>query len=136
MNVPPSKKAKTIIVTDKTDVFEKGSIFFEKLASASEVVITDTKDGIENGAVNIVVDGAQIYLPMSELIDKDKELERLNSEKTKLESEIKRVEGKLSNAGFIAKAPEKLVNEEREKGDKYKEMLKKVLESIEAMSNM
>ena len=90
----------------------------------------------ENGAVNIVVDGAQIYLPMSELIDKDKELERLNSEKTKLESEIKRVEGKLSNAGFIAKAPEKLVNEEREKGDKYKEMLKKVLESIEAMSNM
>ena len=73
---------------------------------------------------------------MSELVDKDKELERLNAEKKKLEGEIKRVEGKLSNPGFMAKAPEKLVNEERAKGEKYKEMLVKVLESIDAMNNM
>ena len=136
MNVPPSKKAKTIIVTDKADVFSKGVAFFEKLASASEVVIASTNDGIDANAVNIVVDGAQIYLPMSELVDKEKELARLMSEKTKLEGEIKRVEGKLNNAGFMAKAPEKLVAEEREKGEKYKEMLDKVLLSIDAMSKM
>ena len=136
MNVPPSKKAKTIIVTDKADIFAKGTAFFEKLASASEVVITDTNDGIDPNAVNIVVDGAQIYLPMSELVDKEKELARLEAEKKKLEGEIKRVEGKLNNAGFMAKAPEKLVAEEREKGEKYKAMLDKVLESINAINEM
>ena len=136
MNVPPSKKAKTIIVTDKADIFAKGTVFFEKLASASEVVICDTNDGIDPNAVNIVVDGAQIYLPMSELVDKEKELARLEAEKKKLEGEIKRVEGKLNNPGFMAKAPEKLVAEEREKGDKYKAMLDKVLESLKAINEM
>ena len=136
MNVPPSKKAKTIIVTDKEDIFKKGVSFFEKLASASEVIISSDNTGIDANAVNIVVDGAQIYLPMSELVDKDKELERLNAEKKKLEGEIKRVEGKLGNPGFMSKAPEKLVNEERAKGEKYKEMLEKVLKSIEAMNEM
>ena len=136
MNVPPSKKAKTIIVTDKADIFANGTAFFEKLASASEVVITDTNDGIDPNAVNIVVDGAQIYLPMSELVDKEKELARLEAEKKKLEGEIKRVEGKLNNPGFMAKAPEKLVAEEREKGEKYKAMLDKVLESINAINEM
>ncbi len=136
MNVPPSKKAKTIIVTDKTDVFRNGVNFFIKLASASEVVICDSNDGIDANAVNIVVDGAQIYLPMSELVDKEKELARLEAEKKKLEGEIKRVEGKLNNAGFMAKAPEKLVAEEREKGEKYKNMLDKVLESIKSINEM
>ncbi len=136
MNVPPSKKAKTIIVTDKADIFAKGTVFFEKLASASEVVICDTNDGIDPNAVNIVVDSAQIYLPMSELVDKEKELARLEAEKKKLEGEIKRVEGKLNNPGFMAKAPEKLVAEEREKGEKYKAMLDKVLESLKAINEM
>ena len=136
MNVPPSKKAKTIIVTDRKDVFENGINFFIKLASASEVVICDTNDGIDANAVNIVVDGAQIHLPMSELVDKEKELARLEAEKKKLEGEIKRVEGKLNNVGFMAKAPEKLVAEEREKGEKYKNMLDKVLESIKSISEM
>ena len=136
MNVPPSKKAKTIIVTDKQSIFESGVQFFIKLASASEVVVTDTNDGIDANAVNIVVDGAQIYLPMSELVDKEKELERLAAEKKKLEGEIKRVEGKLNNPGFMAKAPEKLVNEEREKGEKYRAMLDKVLESIKSIGEM
>ena len=66
-------------------------------------------------------------------MDKEKELERLTKEKEKLESEIKRVESKLSNAGFVAKAPQKLVDEEKEKGEKYKDMLQKVLESIEKL---
>ncbi len=136
MNVPPSKKAKVIIVTAKTDVFEQGKAFFEKLASASEAVVQTDKSGISDNAVNVVVPSAEIYLPLDELVDKSKELERLNAEKKKLEGEIKRVEGKLNNPGFVNKAPAKVVDEERAKGEKYKEMLEKVLESIKSMENM
>ena len=136
MNVPPSKKAKVIIVTAKTDVFEQGTAFFEKLASASEAVVQTDKSGISDNAVNVVVPSAEIYLPLDELVDKSKELERLNAEKKKLEGEIKRVEGKLNNPGFVNKAPAKVVDEERAKGEKYKEMLEKVLESIKSMENI
>ncbi|MBQ7794574.1 MAG: valine--tRNA ligase [Clostridia bacterium] len=136
MNVPPSKKAKLIIVTDKTDVYTTGEPFFVKLASASEVEITDDRANAPSNAVNIVVDGAELFLPLAELVDKDKELERLNKEKKDLEAEIKRVEGKLSNQGFVAKAPQKVVDEERAKGEKYREMLEKVTASILAMENM
>ncbi|MBR5809163.1 MAG: class I tRNA ligase family protein, partial [Clostridia bacterium] len=136
MNVPPSKKAKVILVTDKADIFEKGATFFEKLASASETVVQATKDGIDANAVNIVVDSCEIFIPMGELVDKEKELERLNAEKKKLEGEIKRVEGKLSNEGFVSKAPQKVIDEEKEKGRKYSEMLEKVLETIRGLENM
>ena len=133
MNVPPSKKAKTIIVTDKADVFEKGKIFFEKLASASEAVVQADKSGIDANAVNVVVPSAEIFLPLDELVDKAKELERLNAEKKKLEGEIKRGEGKLNNQGFVSKAPQKVIDEEKAKGVKYREMLDKVLASISSM---
>ncbi len=136
MNVPPSKKAKVIIVTDKTDVFEKGTAFFEKLASAADVSVRTSKNDIDANAVNIVVDSAEIFIPTGELVDKDKELARLNDEKKRLEGEIKRVEGKLSNQGFVSKAPEKVINEEREKGKKYADMLEKVLERIKNLENM
>ena len=136
MNVPPSKKAKTIIVTDKTDIFSQGTVFFEKLASASEAVVQKDKSGISENAVNVVVPSAEIYLPLDELVDKSKELERLNGEKKKLEGEIKRVESKLSNPGFVNKAPQKVVDEEKAKGEKYKEMLEKVIKSIESMENL
>ncbi|NDO18721.1 valine--tRNA ligase [Lachnospiraceae bacterium MD329] len=136
MNVPPSKKAKVIIVTDKNDVFGQGTTFFEKLASASEAIVQSDKSGVSDNAVNIVVPSAEIYLPLDELVDKSKELARLNDEKKKLEGEIKRVEGKLNNAGFVAKAPQKVVDEEKAKGEKYKEMLEKVLESIKNMENI
>ncbi len=130
MNVPPSKKAKAIIVTDKTAIFQNGAIFFEKLASASETVVQSDKSGVDASAVNIVVPSAEIFLPLDDLVDREKEIERLNAEKKKLEGEIKRVEGKLGNPGFTAKAPQKVVEEERAKGEKYKEMLEKVLESL------
>ena len=136
MNVPPSKKAKVIIVTDKTDVFKQGTAFFEKLASASEAAVQTDKSGISDNAVNVVVPSAEVFLPLDELVDKTKELERLNAEKKKLEGEIKRVEGKLNNAGFVSKAPQKVVDEEKAKGEKYKEMLEKVLENIKSMENM
>ena len=136
MNVPPSKKAKVIIVTDKNDIFEKGSVFFEKLASASEVSVQNAKNDIDANAVNIVVDSAEIFMPMGELVDKDKELARLNAEKKRLEGEIKRVEGKLSNEGFVSKAPQKVIDEEKEKGVKYSQMLEKVLESIKNLETI
>ncbi len=136
MNVPPSKKAQVIVVTDKEDIFSKGIAYFEKLASAQNVLVQKTKDGIDANAVNIVVDGAELYMPLGELVDKDKELERLNKEKVKLEGEIKRVEGKLNNQGFVAKAPAKVIEEEKEKGEKYRQMLDKVLKSIEDMQKL
>ena len=132
MNVVPSKKAKVLIVTKKTDVFKKGAVFFEKLASASSVEVMSERGGIDANAVNIVVPEAEIFLPLDELVDREKELERLNAEKKRLESEIKRVEGKLNNPGFVNKAPQKVVDEERAKGEQYKAMLEKVLEMIEA----
>jgi len=136
MNVPPSKKANMIIVTDNAELFQKGTPFFEKLASANSVTIQATKDGIDKNAVSLVVDSAEVFLPMGELVDKEKETERLTKEKQQLESEIKRVEGKLNNPGFVAKAPEKVVEEEKAKGEKYREMLDKVLKSLEALEQM
>ncbi len=136
MNVPPSKKSKVIIVTKNIDVYNSSKQFFEKLASANEVEVLASKEGIDAKAVNIVVDGAEIFLPLEELVDKEKELERLLKEKSQLEGEIKRVEGKLGNPGFVAKAPAKLIEEEKAKGVKYKEMLEKVLENIKDMENM
>lgn len=130
MNIPPSKRAKVIIVTPKKDIFAQGTTFFEKLAGASEVVIADNADDVAKNSVSCVVESAQIFMPLDDLVDREKELARLNKEKENLESEIKRVEGKLSNQGFIAKAPEKVVEEERRKGEKYKQMLEKVLDSI------
>ena len=136
MNIVPSRKAKLIIVTDKPDIFKSGEAFFVKLASASEVEIKANKDGIDANAVNVIVPSAEIFMPMSDLVDKDKELARLAAEKKRLEGELKRVEGKLNNQGFIAKAPQKVVDEEKAKGVKYREMLDKVLENIKAMENM
>ncbi len=133
MNVVPSKKAKVIVVAENPDMWVGSEIFFEKLASASETVIQGNKDGIDENAVTGVVEGAELFIPLDELVDKEKELARLNDEKKRLEAEIKRVEGKLNNPGFVAKAPEKVVNEEKEKGEKYKQMLQKVIESIKKL---
>ena len=133
MNVPPSKKTKLFVVTNHADLFKQAEIFFEKLASASEVDIRASKDGLPENTVSVIVDKAEILLPLDELVDKEKEIERLTKEKTKLEGEIKRVEGKLSNKGFTDKAPAAVVEEERQKGEKYKAMLETVLESLKKM---
>lgn len=132
-NVPPSKKCTVYIVTAQTDVFEKGVAFYTKLASADRVVIQKDKSGIPENAVSVVSPGAELLLPFDELVDKEKELERLNKEKKRLEGEIKRVEVKLSNKGFTEKAPAAVVEEERQKGEKYKAMLKTVIDSIDQL---
>ena len=133
MNVPPSKKATLYIVTDKADVFNQGTVFYTKLASASEVIVQADKTNIPENSVSVASPGGEFLLPLDELVDKAKELERLEKEKTRLEAEIKRVNGKLSNKGFTDKAPAAVVEEERKKGEQYEAMLKTVLESLEKM---
>ena len=133
MDVPPSKKAKVIIVPteDKKSAVEATKEYFVTLASASMVEIAETEENIPEDAVSVVINGAKIFIPLDELVDFEKEKERLTKEKAKLEGEIKRVNGKLSNQGFLAKAPESLVNEEKAKKEKFEEMMKSVLERLE-----
>lgn len=120
------------IVTEQKELFTAASVFFQKLASAANVTVQADKTGIEENAVAVIVGGAQIFMPMGELVDFEKEIARLEDEKKHLLSEIKRVEGKLSNKGFVDKAPAHVVEEERAKGEKYREMLDKVEESLAA----
>nr|WP_297395307.1 valine--tRNA ligase [uncultured Peptostreptococcus sp.] len=132
MNVPPSKKARIIIVPtgDKKPAMEDGKEYFKSLASASEVEIQDNKDGIPEDAVSVVIDGVELFIPLDELVDFEKEKERLNKERDKAISEIKRVEGKLNNPGFVNKAPAKLVEEEKAKKEKFEEILKTIEERL------
>ncbi|WP_234118979.1 valine--tRNA ligase [Clostridium hydrogenum] len=135
MNVPPSKKAKLLILSAKESksAFEAGQNYFEKLASASEVVFISSKEEVPENAVSTVTKGGELFLPLFDLIDREKEIERLNKEKEKLVSEIERVNKKLSNKGFVAKAPEAVVAEEKAKGEKYQKMLDAVEERIKSL---
>jgi valyl-tRNA synthetase len=136
MNVVPSRKAKVLIIaTDErvSSAIKAGSIYFERLASASEVLLISQKTQIPEGAVSVVIAGAEIFLPLEELVDMEKEKERLTKEKENLEREIQRVSGKLSNQGFVAKAPQNVIEEEKEKQVKYQEMLEKVLQRLNSM---
>ena len=119
-----------IIVTENKELFESGILFYEKLAGAKDVVVTDSESAVPEGSVSVIVEGAKIFMPMDELIDTEKEKARLTKEKERLESEIERVEKKLANEGFVAKAPAKLIEEEKAKGLKYKEMYDKVIEAL------
>ena len=133
MNVPPSKKAKIFIETAYENTFSEGANFFVRLASASEVEIVK---GYENDeAVAIITEDARLFIPLDELVDFKAELERLQKEKKAVEKEIAFVSGKLNNAGFVAKAPEAVVNEQREKLAKYNEKLAMLEESIAKISN-
>ncbi len=134
MNVPNSRKAKLfILATEGAEAFEGGKIYFEKLASASEVILINAKEDAPENAVAAVTKGAEIFMPILDLVDVEKEIERLNKEKEKLAKEIDRVEKKLSNERFISKAPEEVVNEEKEKEKKYREMYASVIERIESL---
>ncbi|OPX42757.1 valine--tRNA ligase [Ruminiclostridium hungatei] len=136
MNVPPSRKAKMIFVAageaEKATLLE-GTAFFQRLAGASEVAVQTDKAGIPADAVGTVIAGAEIFIPLEELIDIEKEIERLTREKANLEGELKRVEGKLGNEGFVAKAPPKVIEEEKAKREKYLDMYQKVVERLESL---
>ena len=133
MNVVPSKKASLIFVTENSKVIEEGSSYIEKLAYADKITIQKDKAGIPDNAISLAVPGIEIYIPFNELVDIAQEIERLEKEKLTYENEIKRVEKMLSNEGFIAKAPEAKITEEKAKKEKYEELLKKTVERIESL---
>ena len=129
MNVPPSRKAKVFVVTedaDLTDIFENSCVFFSTLASASEVVIQKDKTGIGEDAVSAVIPKAAIYMPFAELVDIEKETERLKKEEERLTKELARVNGMLTNEKFVSKAPQAKIDEEKAKLQKYTEMMEQV----------
>ncbi|MBO7650674.1 MAG: valine--tRNA ligase [Lachnospiraceae bacterium] len=133
MNVPPSRKAKVYVVSGKQhvrDIFEGSKLFFATLGSASEVEIRENKDGIDPDAVSVVIPDATIYMPFADLVDVAKEIERLTAEKTRLEGELKRSHGMLSNEKFISKAPAAKITEEKEKLARYEATLAQVEERL------
>ena len=133
MNVPPSKKAKVLILTEKKDTFSAGAGFFPKLAYASEIELIDAVPADAAKMASVVTGDAQIYMPMGDLIDFEAERVRLGKEKSKVEADIDFVMKKLNNPKFVDKAPEKVVAAEREKADKLREHLAKLEESIAAL---
>ncbi len=133
MNVAPSKKAKVFVVSKQEDIrkiFENGKVFFATLGYASNVVIQEDKEGIDEDAVSVMIPNAFIYMPFAELVDIEKEIERLTKEKEKLEKEIARVNNMLGNPNFVNKAPEKKINEEKEKQTKYMQIMTQVEERL------
>ena len=133
MNVPPSKKAAVHIETAETEIFEQGRMFFERLASASEIEIAG-KVNVPD-AVTVVTDSARIFIPMDELVDKEKELARLNKEKAAVQKDIDFSSGKLNNQGFISKAPAQQVEAEKAKLARAQEKMAKIEQSINAIRN-
>ena len=134
MNVHPSKKAKLIFVTNKyKDLIENSKLFLEKLGFGSEVIIQETKENIDSNAISILESNLELYIPFEDLVDLKTEKERLENEKFRLEKEVERGEKMLSNPGFINKAPESKVQEEKQKLAKYKELLSAVEERLASM---
>ena len=134
MNVHPSKKAKLILVTNSNlKELEESKSFLEKLGFSEEIVIQNKEENIPENAVSIVVDDIKAFIPFEELVDIKEEIERLENEKAKLLLEVERGEKMLSNPGFVNKAPEKKVNEEKEKLANYKNMLESVEERLKGL---
>lgn len=131
MNVPPSKKAKLFIATAIPETFSNGEQFFKKLASASEVKISDSFD--IDGAVTVVTSDAKIYIPMEELVDKEAELKRLNKELKQVEKMLAQDEGKLNNPGFMSKAPEKVIEKIKGQAEKEREKIALIHAAMDAL---
>ncbi len=137
MNVPPSKKVQVILVSESgevRDIFERGRVFFASLAGASEVTIQADRAGIADDAVSAVIHQAVIYMPFAELVDVEKERERLKKEEERLKGELARVNGMLSNEKFLSRAPEAKIAEEKAKKEKYAQMMAQVQERLAQLS--
>ena len=133
MNVPPSKKAKVFVVSEDQEVreiFEHSKVFFGTLGYASEVAIQADKNGIAEDAVSAVAPQAAIYMPFAELVDIEKEVERLKKEEERLAKELARVNGMLNNEKFVSRAPQAKIDEEKAKLSKYTQMMDQVKERL------
>lgn len=136
MEVPPSRKAKLFIVSEDADVraiFEKNREVYINLAFTSEIIVESDKCGIGEDAVSVVIPDAVVYLPLEDLVDFEKEKERLNKEKEKLTKELARSRGMLSNEKFLSNAKPEKVQEEKEKLEKYEQMMAQVEERLAQM---
>ena len=136
MNVPPSRKAKVFVVSESEEVrniFENSKAFFATLGYASEVAVQSDKTGIAEDAVSVLIHQAALYMPFADLVDIDKEIERLTKEEDKMNKEIKRAQGMLSNPKFVDKAPADKVQSEKDKLEKYTQMLAQIQERLAAL---
>jgi valyl-tRNA synthetase len=131
LQVPPSKKARVCIETTEPELYQRTAVFFEKLASASSVEVGEHFDMPD--AMTAVTDAVRIFIPMDELVDKEKELARLKKEQEKVQKDLDFLGKKLNNPGFLAKAPEQLVQAEKAKLAKAQEKMDKILQSMEAL---
>ena len=137
MDVPPSRKAKLYVTASDAairDIFTRVQPVYQGLAGASEVVVQEGTDGIPSDAVSVVIPDAVLYIPLEDLVDFEKEKERLTKEKARLEGELKRSKAMLSNEKFLSKAPEAKVAEEKEKLAKYEQMMAEVVARLESMN--
>ena len=133
MNVAPSKKVHYTIATAHADTFARGIPFFKRLASASDVTVADANTPTPDGSIEVVTHAARVLMPLAELVDFEKELARIAKEKASAEKQLAGIENKLSNQGFIAKAPEAVVNGAREDAAKLRALIEKLDASAAAM---
>ncbi|MDO4285957.1 MAG: valine--tRNA ligase [Eubacteriales bacterium] len=139
MNVAPSKKASVYVVSAEPSllhIFEEGRLFFATLASASEVLLQETKEGIADDAVSVVIPNATLYLPLSDLVDIQAEIGRLEKEEKRLAGELQRSRGMLTNERFLSKAPQSKIDEEKEKQHKYEQLMAGVQERLAQLREM
>lgn len=134
MNVPPSKKAKVFIETAYGETFRKGTVFFNRLASASEVAVAEQFDGMDD-AVSIITESARMYIPMDELVDFKAEKARLEKEKAAVQKELDFVNGKLNNENFVSKAPAAVVEGQRQAKAQLEEKMALIDESLLKIAN-
>ena len=133
MNVPPSRKAEILLVTATPEIYQQGLHFIQRLAYASAVTFADAAPADLNGQISVVTANATAYMPLAELVDVKAELERIAKEKEKAENGLRIVMQKLSNEKFVSKAPEAVVNAEKERAAKFQELIAKLEESAKAM---
>ena len=128
----PSKKLSAVILCGegRDAVVKAGERYIKKLANITQITFIADKKDVPEETMSAVVDGAEVYIPLDELMDYKAELDRLTKEKKRLEGEVKRAAGKLSNEGFVSKAPAKLIEEEKAKKAMYEDMLAKVADRL------
>ena len=136
MNVPPSKKAALYVLTSKPQIFTEGEGFLQRLAYADTVSILDAEPANLDGMITITTPDAKLYIPMGQLVDVAKELARITKELEAAQKFLKSLEGKLSNEKFVSRAPEAVVNAEREKAAKHRDLIAQLEESLAAMQKL
>ena len=133
MNVPPSRKAALILVTDTPAIYTQGAHFIKRLACVSELTVTDAAPSDAAGMVTLATADASLYLPLADLVDVEQELARIAKEKEKAEEGLRRIEAKLSNENFVSKAPANVVEGQRQQAEKYRALIAKLEESAAQM---